>query len=219
MIMKEPEGKFEIKQYDMTQHLSKREQDEVTKIIKLRYSVYIEDLKYESPYADHKAKTLRDPLDDTGHLFGYFKNGEAIGTVLTNYAKNTDLGYYQELYRMHELANSSYFDSSICTKFMVRKDYRSSSIAFRLSCATLIQQAENNIIYSFIDCIEDNVPFFLRLGYKVCQEKMHHPDFGNGVALMMELQNIEELENCNSLYLKFYRKKVGTRNLENMAAQ
>ncbi len=218
MIINKCENKFEIKQYDMTQHLTKQEKDEVYKLYRLRYSVYVEDLKYESPYVDHKSKILRDQLDNTGQLFGYFKNGEAIGTVLTNYSKNTDLGYYQELYKMHELANSSYYDSSICTKFMVRKDYRSSNIAFRLSCATLVQQTEDNIMYSFIDCVEENVPFFIRLGYKVSQENMYHPDFGYGVALMMELQNIEELEKNQSLFLKYYRKTVSTKNTKSMAA-
>ncbi|GAX62300.1 ABC-type thiamine transport system, periplasmic component [Candidatus Scalindua japonica] len=211
-------SKLEIKKYDISKPLTEQQQDEVYQLYKLRYSVYIKDLKYEQPHADHKLKILKDPLDNTGHLYGVFKNNEAIGTLLTNYTKHSDLGYYPELYKMHEFANSSYFDSSISTKFIVRKDFRSSNIAFKLACATLTQQSEDNIMYSFIDCIPENVPFFVRLGFKVSQKNMSHPEFGHGVALVIELQNIEELEKQNSLYLKHYRRTVDMWNRARIAA-
>ncbi len=216
MTINKCKDNFEIKIFDISQPLTEHEQDEVYQLYKLRYSVYIEDLKYRLPNADHKLKILKDCLDNTGHLYGVFINNEAVGTLLTNYVKHSDLGHYTELYKMHELANGSYFDSSISTKFIVRKDYRSSSIAFRLACTTLTHQAKDNIVYSFIDCIPGNVSFFVRLGFNISQDNLYHPEFGHGVALMIELQNIEELEKNNSLYLKYYRKTIGTRSTNNM---
>ncbi len=210
MIGNEYKNKCEIKKYDLSQYLTKQEQDEVDQLYKLRYSVYEEELNYKEKNADHKLKTLRDSLDISGQIFGYFKNNEAIGTVLTNYAKDSDLGHYPELYKMHDLDHGSYFDSTISTKLIVRKDYRSTSIAFRLACATYIQQIKDNLMYSFVDCERNMLSFYLRLGYKVHQKDFYHPEYGDGVVLVLELQNIGHLEKCKSPFAKYYRQTMDT---------
>ncbi len=202
--------------FGLRRHLTKQEQDE---IYKLRYSVYVEEIGYHQPHADHTLKMLKDPLDRTGNLFAIYKNNEAVGTVLSNYVKrSSDLGCYPELYKMAEFANGSYYDSSISTKLIVRKDYRSTSIAFRLALATYIQGLKDNIQYDFLDCNQDMVYFFVRLGYKVCQDSVHHPEFGHGAVLALELQNIEHLEECNSPFAKYYRKIMHDENVEVLVA-
>ena len=105
---------------------------------------------------------------------------------------------------MHEYSYGSYFDSSISTKLIVREDYRSSSIAFRLACATYVQALNDGIIYDFVDCSHDIIPFYIRLGYKMYQEHIHHPEYGDGAVLVLELQNIKHLENCKSPFVKYY---------------
>ncbi len=218
MIKNKYENDYQIKKYDISQHLTKQKLDEVYKLYKLRYSVYVKELNYKKPYADNISQMDRDPLNNTGQLFGYFKNNEAIGTVSTNYAKNSDLGYYPEIYKMHEFAGDSYYDSSISTKLIVRRDYRSTSIAFRLACATYIQQIKDNLMYSFVDCGRDIVSFYLRLGYKVHQKKFFHPEYGDGVVLVLELQNIEHLDKCKSPFSKYYRQTMNTMSIADMVA-
>ena len=218
MIMKESKSKFEIKQYDISQPLSAQEQKEVYQLYRLRYSVYVNELNYEEPYSDHKFKIDRDPLDSSGQLFGYFINNEALGTVLTNYAKDSELGAYPELYKMHEFPNGSYFDSSISTKLIVRNDYRSTSIAFRLACTTYMKQIKDNLMYSFVDCARDMVSFYIRLGYEVYQKNFYHPEYGDGVVLVLELQNIKHLEKCKSPFAKYYRQTIGAINTASLAA-
>lgn len=143
-----------------------------------------------------------------------FKNNVAIGTVLSNYAKHSDLGYYPELYRMKELGNGSLYDSSISTKLIVRKDFRSRSVAFRLALATYIQALKDGIKYDFVDCVFEMIHFFARLGYKAHRDRMHHPEFGSGVVLVLELQNIEHLEEFKSPFAKYYRKIMHEENVE-----
>ncbi len=213
MINHRHENKCEIKKFDLTKGLTKREQNEVNKVYKLRYSVYVDELNYDESTADYETKMQKDPLDGTGRLFGFFKNNEAVGTVLTNYAKDSDLGYYPELYKMHEYNYGSYFDSSISTKLIVRKDYRSSSIAFRLACATYVQALNDGIMYDFVDCKLEMVPFYIRLGYKVYQKSMYHPEYGDGAVVVLELQNIDHLEKSESLFAKYYRKVMGTKSI------
>lgn len=185
---------------------------ELNEVYKLRYSVYVEELKYHQPYADHKSKMLKDPLDRAGNLFGLFKNNEAIGTVLSNYVKHSDLGFYLELYKMKELVNSSYYDSSISTRLIVKKEFRSTSVAFRLALATYIQGLKDNVQFDFVDCTHGMISFFVRLGYKIYQESMHHPAFGHGAVLVLELQNIAHLEECDSPFAKHYRKIMHEKN-------
>jgi len=201
--------------YGVKTNLTKQE---VNEVYKLRYSVYVDELKYDQHYADHKSKTLKDPLDKAGNLFGLFKKNEAIGTVLSNYVKHSGLGYYPELYKMKELVNSSYYDSSISTRLIVKKEFRSTNVAFRLSIATYTQGLRDNIQYDFLDCNLDMVPFFVRLGYKVYQDSMHHPDFGLGAVLVLELQNIAHLEECNSPFAKYYRKIMNEENVDVLVA-
>lgn len=201
--------------YGVKLNLTKQELNEV---YKLRYSIYVEELKYHQPYADHKSKMLKDPLDRTGNLFGIFKNNEAIGTVLSNYVKHSGLGYYPELYKMKELVNGSFYDSSISTKLIIRRDFRSKSVAFRLALATYIQGLKDGIMYDFVDCELEMVPFFVRLGYKVYQKKIHHPEFGLGAVLVLELQNIAHLEECNSPFARHYWKIMREENVEVIVA-
>ena len=191
------------KMFDIKLNFTKQELNEV---YKLRYTVYVEELGYHKPNACHKSKILKSSLDRTGNLFEIFKNNEAIGTVLSNYVKHSDLGYYPELYKMNELVNSSYYGSSISTSLIVRKDFRSKSIAFRLALSTYIQGLKDNIQFNFIDCTQDMVSFFVRLGYQVYQKNVHHPVFGLGVVLVLELQNIAHFEQCNSPFAKYYKK-------------
>ncbi len=217
MIKNKHESICTIKEYKLTRRLTKQKRDEVCKIYKLRYSIYVEELNIERN-ADHESRIHDDPLDKTGQLFGFFKNNEAIGTVLTNYAKDSDLGYYPEIYKMYEFSHGSYFDSSISTKLIVRSDYRSTSVAFRLACATYMKQIEDNLMYSFVDCTRDMVPFYIRLGYEVYQKDFYHPEYGDGVVLVLELQNIEHLERCKSPFAKYYRQTMNTISGENVAA-
>jgi predicted GNAT family N-acyltransferase len=197
--------------FGVKQNLTKQELHEV---YKLRYSVYVEEFKYPQPYAGHKSKILKDQLDRSGNVFGIFKDNKAIGTVLSNYVKHSDLGYYSELYKMKELVNGSYYDSSISTKLIVRKDFRSKSVAFRLALATYIQGLKDNIQFDFIDCAQEMVSFFVRLGYQVYQKNMYHPEFGPGAVLVLKLQNIVHLDKCNSPFAKYYRKIMYKENTE-----
>ena len=115
---------------------------------------------------------------------------------------------------MKELAYGTYYDSSISTKLIVRKDFRSKSVAFRLALATFIKGLKDNIHFNFIDCAQDMVPLYVRLGYKVFQESILHPDFGHGAVLVLELQNIEHLEECNSPFANHYHKIMHEENVD-----
>lgn len=164
---------------------------EIESIYRLRYSVYVKELNYCQLTADSKLGMLKDTLDVTGNLFGMFKDGDAIGTISTNYAKNSNLGYYYDLYKMKEFSLGSYDDYSITTKLIIREDFRLKGIGLRLALAAYTQGVADNIKYDFIDCAKEMVPFYLRLGYKVYRDNILHPDFGHGKALVLILRDAE----------------------------
>ncbi|HEY7884476.1 MAG TPA: hypothetical protein VIC08_05955, partial [Cellvibrionaceae bacterium] len=144
-------------------------------IYRLRYEVYVKELGYRQQHACHDKKLLPDIFDRSGDPFAAFKDGIAIGTCLSNYTINNDLGYYPSLYKMKALALDYEKCSSISTKLIVHKDYRKSPVAFKLALATYIKGLKDGIKYNFVDCEPGMIGFFRKLGYVVHLPEVSHP--------------------------------------------
>ena len=72
------------------QAISESEKDD---IFKFRYRIYIEEMSRKQKYADHAAKTIKEPLDDDAYLLAaYDSDGLLIGTCRTNHFSNLTLG-------------------------------------------------------------------------------------------------------------------------------
>lgn len=173
---------------------------------RLRYDVYIEEMNYKQNHVCHERKFLWDPLDETGVLFGVFENGEAIGTCLTNYAKDSDLGYYPELYNMKKATPYFAFNSSITTKLIVSQKFRHSMVGFKLALASYEKGLHDGIQYNFVDCEPEMVPFFQRLGFTIHEPEVVHPLFGKGIVMVLEVDNEEKLREARSPFLKPFLK-------------
>ena len=88
--------------------------------MKLRYSVYCEELGRSSIYADHDRGLIRDQLDDFGHTFIAIVNRETIGTLRANLSREGALGIFADLYGMNSSRNHP-DGTAICTKFAIKK--------------------------------------------------------------------------------------------------
>lgn len=178
-------------------------QEETEAIYRLRYDVYIEEMGYEQKHACHKNKLLPDPMDISGDLFGAFEKETAIGTCLTNYTRTSDLTFYPTLYNMDKLAQDYKQYASISTKLIVHKNYRKGPVVFKLVVATYVKGLRDGIKYNFIDCEPNLVQFYSRLGYIVHLPEIHHPEFGPGVVMVLELENEAVLKKSKSPLLKY----------------
>ena len=86
---------------------------------RLRYEVYCVELGRDSPFADHRARTIGDGFDDFGNTFVAIEEGETIGTLRSNLSREGDIGHLEELYGMRQSPHHP-AATAICTKFIVR---------------------------------------------------------------------------------------------------
>ena len=72
-------------------------------VSRLRYDVTVSEMGLQMAHADHKARTIVEPLDRVGHVFVAWENGCVVGTVRTNFLHECDIGFYREAYAIDEL--------------------------------------------------------------------------------------------------------------------
>jgi predicted GNAT family N-acyltransferase len=154
--------------------------------MKLRYSVYCEELGRSSPNADHAKKIIRDPLDDFGHTFIAIASGEAIGTLRGNMSREGPLGMFAELYGMN-LSSSHPERSAICTKFVVKKQKRFGYTSLKLVSVLVQYGMRLDILECYIDCIPDLTPFYEKFGFEVTGDRFFHHENGPSYPMKLDL--------------------------------
>jgi hypothetical protein len=179
--------------------------EEKEEVFKLRYQIYVEELGYSQHYADKQHYKIEEPLDKSGNIFVAFHKGNLVGTARSNYAINSDLGYYAELYQISEIAGDVHpWGTSIGTKFMIQRHLRGSRIALSIMQSYYYQLLQDKIKFDFIDCEPHMIPFFQRLGYQPI-DMINHPEYGSGLALMLDVFNLEHLQRVKSPFQRLYR--------------
>ena len=64
-------------------------------VYRLRYDVYVAELGYSQRYADHVRRRIVEPMDDSASLLGAFDGSVLVGTLRTNYAKDSCLSKHR----------------------------------------------------------------------------------------------------------------------------
>jgi GNAT superfamily N-acetyltransferase len=179
-------------------------QSDADAIFRLRYEVYVEELKRSQRYADHAERTVAEPLDRTGNLFCAFENGRVVGTVRTNYASKCDLGEYEELYAMASASAGQHPQStSITTKLLVSAEHRNSSLGYQLAVATYQTALNDGIEYDFVDVYPARIPFFERLGYRIHRPAVSHAEYGAVVVMSLAIRDEFHFRKVGSPFLAY----------------
>jgi GNAT superfamily N-acetyltransferase len=181
---------------------------ELHAVYRLRYEVYVEELQRVQRYADHEARLVVEPLDRTGRIFGAFEGDRAVGTVRVNFARDSELGEYESLYGMASLGAKHPRVTSITTKLLVTKDYRSSSLAYRLAAAAYADGLPEGIEHDFVDVYPPRVPFFEKLGYRVHIPEAVHSEFGSVIVMRLDLRDEAHLRAVGSPFLRTLLKRI-----------
>ena len=112
--------------------------EEREQVFRLRYQIHVEELGWfdrcENYEPNHHKKTIEEPLDRTGYIFGAFEDRRLVGTIRINYAKNLEnLEEYANLYKMREYAGDAHpLFTSITSRLMVPHHLRGGTIGLRL---------------------------------------------------------------------------------------
>jgi CRP-like cAMP-binding protein len=154
---------------------------------RLRYEVYCVELGRNSPSANAEKGTIADKLDDLAHCFVAVLNGETVGTIRTNFAKEGSLGSLQELYGMP--ASPYYPDHcAICTRFIVKRAYRGSPTAMQLISYATQFGLHHDMRECFIDCVPKLLHYFRAMGFQVAGDTFFHPENGPSIPLRLDLE-------------------------------
>ncbi len=176
---------------------------EAQAVYRLRYDVYVEELQRAQRHADHAQRRIEEPLDATGHLLAAYDGERVVGTLRINYAHDSELSEYAELYEMARVGAAHPAHTSIVTKLLVASPYRNTSLAYRLCMAIYRRALADGILFDFIDVYPNRVAFFERLGYRVHIPQAIHPEYGAVVVMLLAMRDAEHLSKVRSPFLRY----------------
>lgn len=177
-------------------------------VVRLRYEVYVEELGRTQTHADHRERTIREPLDEHALMWVAYEGERLVGSVRVNYADEGDLGDYPALYEMARMGTLHPKRTSITTKLVVAREYRNSALAYRLAMAGYRGMLEDGILHDFIDVFPERIPFFERLGYRIHVPAAHHPEYGSVVVMTLSVRDAVHLERVGSPFSRYFTRKA-----------
>ena len=182
-----------------------RSSEQLEQIYRFRYEIYVEEMARKQHHVDHENRTIVDPLDQRAFNFFALRNDSLAGIVRVNFLRLGETGYYPELYRVHDVAGANTVNSSICTRLMIKPEYRRrQSMAVDLCVACYDFGIERGIRFNFIDCNDYLVPFFTGLGYREYMGTVEHEEYGEVYPLVLDLYDEDHLSQCRSPFLKSF---------------
>jgi hypothetical protein len=162
-------------------------------------------------HADHAAGMVVEPLDRSGHVFAAWEGGEVVGTLRSNFLRESDIGYYFDEYRIGDLPASLLHATSITTRLAVHPRHRKSLLATRIACETYRFGLANGIETDVIDCRKHLVRYFTGLGYLVHRGDMVHPEYSPVTVMRLNATDSEHLEQIRSPFRRILHAWDGSR--------
>jgi hypothetical protein len=183
-----------------------RTESEAKAIFRLRYEVYVEELRRTQRYADHAARTVAEPLDACANLFCAYDGARLVGTVRTNYTWRSPLEEYAALYQMQRCGSAYPHNTSVTTKLVVAPDQRSSTLPYRLAAATYAAALTDGVLFDYVDVYPARVPFFQRLGYRVHLPRVVHPEYGPVIVMRLGMRDAQHFAEVRSPFLRVLQR-------------
>ena len=152
-------------------------------------------------YADDATRRIFDPFDRTSRILGAYENDEVVGTVRTNFLRETEVGDYFDYYELSRLGRAEIECCSITTRLMIAPRHRKGTLAIRLIKGIYKHALERGIKVDLIDCNDQLVPFFTRLGYRIHRENLLHPEYGQVTVMKLDVTDRVHLGHVGSVFL------------------
>ena len=155
---------------------------------RIRYEVYVEEMGWDSKYANHDRRMIEQPLDATGEIWIALLNGKIIGTIRINVGRSEDLGFYREVYSLDSLP-ASHGAIGVLTNFVMLPAYRNLGIAMQLGRTAFSMAVHKGMRIAFLDCEHRMVRFYAWMGFEIYKADFVHPHYGPGVCMKMDVEN------------------------------
>ena len=172
---------------------------------RLRYQIYVEEMERQQPYANHKSRTIIDPMDSSAHHGVAFADGKVAAVIRLNFVRDGGVDPYYTFYEINKLPLGTQDKISICTRNMVASAYRSTPLAFRMLKLMYILALENGSTACYIDVNAPLVPMFEKIGCKPLFEK-EHSDYGLVTVMRLDGLDLDHLISVRSPFVPICRK-------------
>lgn len=159
-------------------------------VFRFRYQVYIEEKGWTNSHADHRNRTLSEPLDETGTIWIALCNGRCIGTLRSNLFSEYYAASYCALYDLESLNESG--TAGFLSSFVVEPSHRNLRTAMTLVRAAFGEGIRLGVQTALLDCEPQLVSFYRWLGFDVHKDPVAHPEYGPGVCMKMNLDRWTE---------------------------
>lgn len=158
---------------------------------RIRYEVYVEEMGWETEYANHDTRQLEQPLDAAGKIWIAVLDGEIIGTVRINIGSGCEIGYYGDIYSIDSLPEShgTMAPVGIVTNFVMRRAYRNLTIAMQLVRAVFAMAVRAGVRIMLLDCEPKMARLYTWMGFEIHIADFVHPQYGPGICMKMDVHN------------------------------
>lgn len=171
--------------------------EELSTVYRLRYEVYVREMRRHSDKADHLREQLSDELDRHGYSLLALDDGRAVGTARWNLWRESELGNYETLYDLDKW--TAHRESvGIVTKLMILKSHRGLGLSLSLTEAICRFGLERGIIWGFSDCNAHLVSLYEALGWRQYKGAVTHKDYGEITPMIFDGSDIAHLRQVNS---------------------
>jgi CRP-like cAMP-binding protein/predicted GNAT family N-acyltransferase len=169
-------------------------------VYRLRYEVYIEEMGYDYPAADHQARLLPDEGNRQSPLLYAQSDGEVVGTLKID--GGADSPFTAEEYASYHidrfLALVPADRIAILSRFIMRPGYRSGEITDSLLAAMIAFLLARRVQVLFCRCRPHLIGFYERLGFRAYADVVSTPVAGVLVPLVLVLDDVPYLERIRS---------------------
>lgn len=182
-------------------------QTERERVYRFRYDLYIDGMKKRTAAADHARRRLEEPLDATARIYMAEVDGEAVGTLRVNYARDftAENPLPPSLVDIHALGPflETWPDRlTFTSRLMVALTRRGSVVLNRLLARAYEEVLDAGMEFDFCYAPPYLVEMYLQLGFRLYTRATTEPSVGYLIPMVLPVRDWEHLEAVNSPLLR-----------------
>lgn len=187
---------------------------EKEKIFRLRYEIYVEEMKRQPNLADHRSKQLVDEIDKWAILLYARVGTEYIGTMRVNIGPidefPLDLANVLLMNRFRGFCNESGNPLvAFSSKLMVSKQYRNSAALHLLSAKGYELYCNHHVSFNFGGCNFYLLRLYEQIGCRRFGRSFEDPGYGLLHPFILLVDDINHLKAVRSPFFRKARKREG----------
>lgn len=170
-------------------------------VARLRYEVYVAELGRVQPCADHASRTIHEPLDDEGVVFGAFTpEGRLIGTM--RIAPSTAASIESRQMYGWEPREQTFPGAVVhASKLLTDPAFRGSLLGSTLMRVAACEALHRGWRFAFLETYDELVPLYTRVGF-VARGSRVDPVYGSVTIMEWDMHDVEHMRRVRSPMLR-----------------